>query len=44
MAAQTFRLMDPVSQRMMGVRADITVQVARIAATRLAKMPLPLRL
>ncbi len=44
MAAQTFRLMDPVSQRMMGVRADITVQVARIAATRLAKMPRPLRL
>lgn len=44
MASQTFRLMDPVSQRMMGVRADITVQVARIAATRLAKMPRPLRL
>lgn len=44
MASQTFRLMDPVSQRMMGLRADITVQVARIAATRLAKMPRPLRL
>ncbi len=44
MAAQTFRLMDPVSQRMMGVRADITVQVARIAATRLAKISRPLRL
>ena len=40
----TFRLMDPVSQRMMGVRADITPQVARIAATRLAKAPRPLRL
>jgi ATP phosphoribosyltransferase regulatory subunit len=40
----TFRLMDPVSQRMMGVRADITPQVARIAATRLAKVARPLRL
>ena len=43
-AAQTFRLMDPVSQRMMGVRADMTIQVARIAATRLAGTPRPLRL
>src|SRR5690625_1513169 len=34
-ANQTFRLMDPVSQRMMGLRADITPQVARIATTRL---------
>ncbi len=33
-AQQTFRLMDPVSQRMMGLRADMTPQVARIAATR----------
>lgn len=43
-ANATFRLMDPVSQRMMGVRADMTLQVARIATTRLAKMPRPLRL
>lgn len=43
-AGQTFRLMDPVSQRMMGLRADITPQVARIAATRLRKAPRPLRL
>ena len=28
-AEQTFRLMDPVSQRMMGLRADTTPQVAR---------------
>ena len=34
-ANATFRLMDPVSQRMMGVRADMTLQVARIASTRL---------
>jgi len=41
---QTFRLMDPVSQRMMGLRADTTPQVARIAATRLAGVTRPLRL
>jgi ATP phosphoribosyltransferase regulatory subunit len=41
---QTFRMMDPESQRMMGVRADMTLQVARLAATRLAKAPRPLRL
>jgi len=43
-AEQTFRLMDPVSQRMMGLRADTTPQVARIAATRLAGQARPLRL
>ncbi len=43
-AEQTFRLMDPDSQRMMGLRADTTPQVARIAATRLAAAPRPLRL
>ena len=44
MAAHTFRLMDPVSQRMMGVRADMTPQVGRIAASRLKSSPRPLRL
>ncbi|NQW10622.1 MAG: ATP phosphoribosyltransferase regulatory subunit [Alphaproteobacteria bacterium] len=39
-----FRLMDPMSQRMMGVRADMTVQVARIASTRLKNAGRPLRL
>ena len=43
-AEQTFRLMDPVSQRMMGLRADTTPQVARIAATRLGRQARPLRL
>ena len=38
-ADQTFRLMDPDSQRMMGLRADTTPQVARIATTRLAARP-----
>ncbi len=44
MSAHTFRLMDPVSQRMMGVRADITPQISRIASTRLRNAPRPLRL
>lgn len=44
MTAQTFRLMDPVSQLMLGLRADMTLQVARIATTRLANEPRPLRL
>jgi ATP phosphoribosyltransferase regulatory subunit len=41
---QTFRLLDPESQRMMGVRADMTLQVARLAVTRLLNAPRPLRL
>src|SRR5881394_4557081 len=44
MASDTFRMMDPISHRMIGVRADMTPQVARIAATRLAHRPRPLRL
>lgn len=44
LARNTFRLMDPVSQRMMGVRADTTAQIARIAGSRLKNMPRPLRL
>ena len=41
---QIFRLMDPDTHRMMGLRADMTPQVARIAATRLGNAPRPLRL
>jgi ATP phosphoribosyltransferase regulatory subunit len=44
MAPESFRLMDPISQRMIALRADMTTQVARIAGTRLAKAPRPLRL
>jgi ATP phosphoribosyltransferase regulatory subunit len=44
LAGQMFRLMDPVSQRMMAVRADITLQVARIAGTRMVDVPRPVRL
>lgn len=39
-----FRLLDPESQRVMALRSDMTGQVARIAATRLAHWPRPLRL
>lgn len=39
-----FRVLDPVSQKMMAVRADMTAQVARIATSRLAHAPRPLRL
>jgi ATP phosphoribosyltransferase regulatory subunit len=44
MADQVFRLMDPDSHRMMAVRADMTPQIARIAATRMARAARPLRL
>ena len=44
MANATFRMMDPASHRMIGVRADMTPQIARIAATRLGDAPRPLRL
>lgn len=44
LAGQMFRVMDPVSQRMMGLRTDMTLQVARIAATRLKDSVRPLRL
>ncbi len=39
-----FRLMDPDTQRTMAVRADMTVQMSRLAATRLLGAQRPLRL
>jgi ATP phosphoribosyltransferase regulatory subunit len=44
MSSESFRTMDPKSHRMVAVRADMTPQVARIAATRLGHWPRPLRL
>ena len=44
LSQRIFRMLDPVSHRTLGVRADITTQIARIAATRLAGAPRPLRL
>lgn len=44
LAPQVFRLMDGSAHKVMGLRADITLQIARIAASRLSNAPLPLRL
>lgn len=44
MSHDTFRLMDPVTRRMMGVRSDITAQIARIASSRLRDEIRPIRL
>lgn len=44
LGAQTFRVMDPAAHKVMGLRADMTLQVARIAVHRLADEPRPLRL
>ncbi len=41
---QTFRIMDPHSREMMGIRADMTMQIARMASVRLRESPRPLRL
>ncbi|HVJ00235.1 MAG TPA: ATP phosphoribosyltransferase regulatory subunit [Sphingomonas sp.] len=38
------RFVDPVSQRSLAIRPDITAQVGRIAATRMAHHPRPVRL
>lgn len=43
-AKKSFRLMDPISHKMMALRADMTAQIARISGTRLSHMPRPLRL
>lgn len=44
LADQTFKLVDPLSQRTLALRSDMTMQIARIATTRLANRPRPLRL
>ena len=43
-AQDLVRAVDPVSQRSLALRPDMTAQVGRIAATRLASAPRPLRL
>lgn len=43
-AEDMLRAIDPVSQRTLALRPDITAQVGRIAATRLGHAPRPLRL
>ncbi len=44
LSLQTFRLTDSVSGKIMGLRADMTPQISRIAVTRLKDEPRPLRL
>jgi len=44
LADNTFRLMDPVTRRMLALRSDMTAQIARIAASRMGHLPRPLRL
>ena len=41
---ETFRVMDPIAQKMLGIRTDITIQVARIANGSMCDSPRPLRL
>ena len=43
-ARAAVRFVDPVSQRGLAIRPDITAQVGRIAATRMAANPRPVRL
>ncbi len=44
LADQTFRVVDPQSNKMMAIRSDMTVQVARIATSRLKSDKRPLKL
>lgn len=44
LSPQTFRIMDPAANKVMGLRPDITLQIARIASNRLTHAPRPLRL
>ncbi len=41
--ANSFRVLDPISQKMMGIRSDITVQIARISCGSLIELPRPLK-
>lgn len=41
---QVFRVMDPHALKVMGIRADMTGQIARIASSRLKDAPRPLKL
>src|SRR3954464_6458518 len=41
---RTLKLIDPLSQKLLGVRADITTQVSRLIRSRFATAELPLKL
>jgi len=40
----TFRIMDPITNRMMALRSDMTTQISRISSSRMKHYPRPLRL
>jgi len=42
--SDSFRVLDPISQKMMGLRTDITVQIARISSGSLIDLPRPLKI
>ncbi len=44
LSSQIFRVMDQSAHKVMGIRSDITLQISRIAMTRLSHEPRPLRL
>lgn len=44
LSPQMIRVIDPQTQKVMGFRPDMTLQIGRIAASRLADEPRPLRL
>lgn len=44
LSAQIFRVMDPGAHKVMGLRSDITLQIARVAGSRMSQAPRPLRL
>lgn len=44
LASQIFRVMDPDTNKVMGLRSDITLQIGRIATSRMTHEPRPLRL
>ena len=41
---RTLKLLDPLSQKMLGLRADITPQISRLVTSRLTQSKLPLKL
>ena len=40
----TFRIMDPITNKMMALRSDMTTQISRISSSRMKHYPRPLRL
>lgn len=43
-ATDTFRVMDPLSHRMLGLRSDMTAQIARLVTTRFDESEMPIRM